>query len=268
MPNDVNEPALEELSAYLDHELDSAAQARVAAHMAGCRDCQARLDGLRQTTYAVRALPMQTPPRAFTIPAQRERTSRRWAPAAWLGGAAAALLVVVFGVNQLHFQGPGGTAGTSRISGGLAQGAPNGLVAPLDGSGYYAPDVVHGASSTNSRTAVDPQKSSRSLTISTDATSYPASGVITLHVTTKGFSISEASSVRLLLMRATGGGGYSVRLGPPSNSPTFPFDYDAAYSIPQMRLPEPVAGNYTLQVTIDTSDGSTLVASLPLTIGP
>ena len=67
MPSDVNEPALEELSAYLDHELDSEAHARVAAHIAGCQDCQARLDGLRQTTYAVRALPMETPPRAFTI---------------------------------------------------------------------------------------------------------------------------------------------------------------------------------------------------------
>ncbi len=122
MPNNVNEPALEELSAYLDHELDSATQARVAEHVAVCQDCQARLDGLRQATYAVRALSMETPPRAFTIPAPRERTVRRWAPAAWLGGAAAALLVVVFGVNQLHFQGPGG-GNTSTVSGGLAQGS-------------------------------------------------------------------------------------------------------------------------------------------------
>ncbi len=72
--------------------------------------------------------------------------------------------------------------------------------------------------------------------------------------------------MRLFLMRESG--AYSVRLAPPSNAPTFPYDYDAAYSIQQMRLPEPVAGTYTLQVTITTSDGSTLVASLPLTITP
>ena len=83
-----SEPKLEELSAYLDHELEGGAQARVAEHITGCRDCQARLDGLRQTVHAVRALPMETPPRSFTIPAQR-RQSYRWAPVGWLGGAAA-----------------------------------------------------------------------------------------------------------------------------------------------------------------------------------
>src|SRR2546423_9033353 len=110
MLNDVNEPALEELSAYLDHELDGAAQARVAAHVAECQACQARLEGLRQTTYAVRALPLQTPPRAFTIPAQRERTSRSWAPAAWLGGAAGPPLVGPLRVEHLHPPDPRGGA--------------------------------------------------------------------------------------------------------------------------------------------------------------
>jgi hypothetical protein len=266
MPNDLNEPALEELSAYLDHELDKAAQARVAEHVAGCQDCQVRLDGLRQTTYAVRALPMETPPRAFTIPAPRERTSRRWAPAAWLGGAAAALLVVVFGVNQLHFQGPAG-AGTSTVGGGLAQGSyrevpPTAQAQALDKQAYAARAAV------NRTVIVDARNPSRTLTVGADASSYPTTGLINVYVTTTGLSFNEASSVRLLLIRQTGQGGYSVRLGPPSKAPTFPYDYDAAYSIPQMQLPQPVAGNYTLQVTIDTSDGSTLVASLPLTITP
>ena len=52
------EPTLEELSAYLDHELDVATQARVADHVAGCAECTRRLDGLRETVHAVRALPM------------------------------------------------------------------------------------------------------------------------------------------------------------------------------------------------------------------
>jgi putative zinc finger protein len=259
------EPTVEELSAYLDHELDATTQARVAEHVAGCAECRTRLDGLRQTAYAIRALPMETPTRTFTIPAQR-RQSFRWAPVGWLGGTAAALLVVVFGVTQLHFHGPAGS--TSTVSGGFAQGAPYGPVAPLNRPAQDGLSAAQPASSTNSKTVVDPQRSSRSLTISTDATSYPASGIITVHVTVKGLSASEASSVRLFLTRDTSGGGYSVRLLPPSQESTFPFDYDASYSIPQMQLPAPVAGNYTLQVTIDTSDGHALVAGQPLTVTP
>ena len=271
------EPTLEELSAYLDHELDDGAKARVAEHVAGCADCKMRLDGLRQTAYAIRALPMETPPRTFTVPATSRR-SVRWAPVAgWLGGVAAAMLDIVFGVIHLSLPPLGmGTAGAAHpVSGGLgqgaapyAQGAPYRQVAPLEGSTRYAPDSTLSASSSNSKTVMDAQSSSRSLTISTDAASYHASGVVTIHVTTKGLSTEEASSVRILLMRETGQGGYLVRLAAPSNAPAFPSDYQAAYSIPQMQLPAPVAGNYTLQVTVDTSDHSGLVAWLPLTITP
>jgi hypothetical protein len=276
-PRIPTEPTLEELSAYLDHELDDGVKARVAEHVAGCADCKVRLDGLRQTAYAIRALPMETPPRTFTIPAKRPAPVR-WAPVAgWLGGVAAAMLVIVFGVTHLSLPPLGmGTASPAHpVSGGLAQGAgsyaqsmPYRQVAPLEGSTHYAPDSAPNASSSNSKTVTDAQSSSRSLTISTDVASYRASGVLTLHVTTKGLSAEEASSVRIFLMRETGQGGYLVRLGAPSNAPAFPSDYQAAYSIPQMQLPAPVAGNYTLQVTIDTSDHAGLVAWLPLTITP
>ena len=84
-PRVPTEPTLEELSAYLDHELDAGAQARVAAHVAGCAECTRRLNGLRETVYAVRALPMETPNRTFTIPSER-RQPFRWAPVGWVGG--------------------------------------------------------------------------------------------------------------------------------------------------------------------------------------
>jgi anti-sigma factor RsiW len=273
-PRIPTEPTLDELSAYLDHELNDDATARVAEHVAGCADCQARLDGLRQTAYAIRALPMETPPRTFTIPAKR-RESSSWVPVAgWIGGVAAAMLIIVFGVQHLPFH-PASMAGSTRtISGGLgqgaaapyAQGAPYRQVAPLERSAQN--DSALRGFSSNSKTVAGPQGSSSSLTISTDGASYSASGVITLHVTTKGLSLAEASSVRIFVMRETGQGGYLVRLMPPSTASTFPFDYEAAYSIPQMQLPAPVAGNYSLQVTIDTSDRSGLVAWLPLTITP
>ena len=273
-PRIPTEPTLEELSAYLDHELDDDAKARVAEHLAGCADCQARLDGLRQTAYAIRALPMETPPRTFTIPA-KQRESFRWAPAAgWIGGVAVAMLIIVVGVTHLPLHPTNTASSYSPISGGLAQGgnapaaqgAPYRQVAPLERS--VQNDSAQGAFSGNSKTVAGAQGSSRSLTISTDATSYSASGVVTIHVTTKGLSTAEASSVRIFLMRDTGQGGYLVRLMPPSTATAFPFDYEAAYSIPQMQLPAPVPGNYSLQVTIDTSDHSGLVAWLPLTITP
>jgi hypothetical protein len=266
-PRIPTEPTLEELSAYLDHELDASTQARVADHVAGCADCTRRLNGLRETVYAVRALPMETPTRKFTIPAQR-RQSFRWAPVGWLGGAAAALLIIVVGVNQLH--GPGsalGTASTSRGAGAPAAAQSRPEVAPLIGSNQYAAADAQKFSN-NSTTVADPGNSSRSVTIGTDARSYSATGVLTLHVATNGLSAAEASSVRLFLIRDSGQGGASVRLAPPSKASTYPFSYDAAYSIPQMQLQAPVAGNYTLQVEIDLSDRSTLVARLPLTIAP
>jgi anti-sigma factor RsiW len=272
-PRIPTEPTLDELSAYLDHELDNETTARVAEHVAGCADCQARLDGLRQTAYAIRALPMETPPRTFAIPAKR-RESFRWAPAAgWIGSVAAATLIIVVGVQHLPFHPISTASSNSPVSAGLGQGfapyaagAPYRQVAPLERSAQN--DSALSASSANSKTVVGAQGSSRSLTISTNAASYSASGVITIHVTTKGLSTDEASSVRIFLMRETGQGGYLVRLAAPSNAPTYPVDYEAAYSIPQMQLPAPAAGNYTLQVTIDTSDHSGLVAWLPLTITP
>src|SRR5438034_10420232 len=115
------EPTLEELSAYLDHELDSATQARVADHVAGCNECRARLDRLRETAHAIRALPMETPPRRFTIPEQR-RQGWRWAPAGWIGSAALALLLLAVGIQNLHLPAaPIATSGSfSTSSGGLA----------------------------------------------------------------------------------------------------------------------------------------------------
>jgi hypothetical protein len=266
-PRIPTEPTLEELSAYLDHELDASTQARVADHVAGCAGCTRRLDGLRETVHAVRALPMETPTRTFTIPAQR-RQAFRWAPVGWVGGVAAALLIIVVGVNQLHAPGSAlGTAFTSRGAAAPVSGQARPEVAPLDRSNDYSAAAAQRFSN-NSTTVVDPRNSSRSLTIGTDAKSYSASGVLGLHITTNGVSSPEASSVRLFLTRDSGQGGFSVRLAPPSKEPTFPFNYDAAYSIPQMQLQAPVEGNYTLQIEIDLSDHSALVARLPLTITP
>ena len=264
------EPTLEELSAYLDHELEAGAQTRVAEHVAGCNNCKARLDGLRQTAYAIRGLPMETPPRSFTIPQRSPR--RSWAPVAgWVGSLAAATVLVVFGVTHLNFgAGPAATTASRSVSSGLAAAPaqpeqPYGAAAPLNQSETQA-GAAKAITPVNSNTAIDPTNSSRSLTIGTDARTYAATGVLRLQVATAGLTSNEASTVRVFLIRDQGQGGYAIRLAPPTNAPSYPLHYDAAYSIRQMPLPSPVPGNYVLQVEIQLSDGSALIAWLPVTV--
>ena len=254
------EPTVEELSAYLDHELDVATQARVADHVAGCDDCRGRLDGLRQAAYAIRALPMETPARTFTIPAQR-RQPFRWAPVGWLGGVAAAVLVVAVGVAQLH--GPAGTTATS--SGGLAE---HGTAAPAAGLAQQGQaDQYSGASRSygNSRTVVDPRDASRTLTVATDARSYPAKGVITVDVRFTGLAPDRTAVVALFLERT----GYAVLL-PTGSVPLDIHGFHGSYQLANLALSDPVPGSYTL-IAIEQlpgSNGQALVARVPVTITP
>lgn len=65
---------LETLSALLDDELDGAAAAAARAHIGGCPECAARLDGLRATVTQLRSLPAAEPP-----PHMREALRRQLA---------------------------------------------------------------------------------------------------------------------------------------------------------------------------------------------
>ena len=263
-PRIPSEPTLEELSAYLDHELDAGTHARVGEHIATCEDCQARLDGLRQAAYAVRALPMESPPRTFTLPVPAPKRQWSWAPAGWVASGAAATLLVVFGLSHVHF--PAGGVATSGGA-GTAMNIParsSGEAAPLSQSDARAGFQAYSATSTKS--VAVPGNASRALTIAADARSYPSNGILHLQVATRGIAASEASTVRIFLTRERGQGGYAIRLAPPTSAPSYPLSYDAAYSIAQLPLQAPVAGEYTLTVEIDLSDGSSLIAWLPVTI--
>jgi len=266
------EPTLEELSAYLDHELDDDAKARVAGHVAGCAGCQARLDGLRQTAYAIRALPMETPPRTFTIPATR-RESFRWAPVAgWIGGVAAAMLIIVVGVTHVPFH-PGATSSagsTSPVSGGLAQGAAplsnKGAAAPTGSPGTVSADNSRAFAARNTVTVIDPRNDARRLSLMINADAYATDGWIVVDGTMSGDSSANVGQIRLVLRR----GSYGVELPLPqqtfTNSDSIGFE--GTDSIAALRLPNPVSGTYTLSATWTATDGSgvTLFAELPVTI--
>jgi len=261
-PRTPTEPTLEELSAYLDHELDDGAKARVAEHIAGCADCKARLDGLRQTAYAIRALPMETPPRTFTVPAKR-RESLRWAPAAgWIGGVAAAMLIIVVGVQHLNFRGPATTAsGGSAMQYNAAPAAHP--AAPL---GQGSNDALSASTSlANATTVSDPNNSARTLTLSTDGSTFSSTGIMAVQARIAGFAPQEVSQPRLLLER----NGYSVELATPTHPVVSTFR--VTYDLSRLPLASPAAGSYTLiliESLPSTPGGSatSLVARLPITI--
>ena len=268
-PRVPTEPTLEELSAFIDNELDAAAQARVAEHVAGCQDCEARLDGLRQTAHAIRGLPMETPPRTFTIPAALPRRSRNWVPVGWIGGVAAAMVLVIVGVSHLHF--PASTT-ASTTSAGSAYQQQQPAAAPVQGlsrSNDQGSSAFKAAPSANSRTVADPRNANRRLTVMTDHGSYSANGsmVVTGHL--EGDASAAITQVRLVLRR----GSYGVQLsqpaqwsfsGPQPNGGVLTFQ--GTYSLPSLPLTDPRAGNYTLTVTWTAADGSTLIDELPMTI--
>jgi negative regulator of sigma E activity len=271
-PRVPTEPTLEELSALIDNELDAAEQTRVAEHVAGCADCQARLDGLRQTAHAVRALPMETPPRTFTIPAQ-PRQSFRWAPVGWIGGAAAALLVVVFGVNQLHPLTPTNSASTSTVSGGLAQGPvtlSHKAAAPVAPPAVSSNDQQYSGQATiasaNAATAVDPANRRRMI-LWTDRGSYATNGSMRVTIELQGSPSTSTNSgdqgLTLTLVR----NGTGVALNPVgvisyNGTPVFGGTYDLG----NLRFTDPRAGAYRLEATWVIPDGSgqVLQASVPI----
>ncbi|HEY8677214.1 MAG TPA: zf-HC2 domain-containing protein [Candidatus Dormibacteraeota bacterium] len=265
----VTEPSLEELSAYVDGELDASARAQLDAHLATCAECRARIEGLRLTVNAVRALPMETPPRTFTVPLQR-RQSWSWAPVGWLGGAAAALLVVALGLSQFHGLG-GGSANSSSgttamnhaaapVQGGLA--APGS--SPADKRAYAL--VENGFP--NHADVTDPTDGTRQLSIGADSAAYPSNGALKVSVVLQGSPSSSINvsdqGLKLVLMR----NGYGVALPDPvgissyNGTPVF----GATYKLGSLPLAQPRAGDYLLVATWVIPDGSghVLQAGIPI----
>lgn len=66
--NNINgEHVLELVSPYIDNALDAADRERVRAHIDNCETCAAEYRELQATQQMLRAMPVQAPPRAFTL---------------------------------------------------------------------------------------------------------------------------------------------------------------------------------------------------------
>jgi len=273
------EPELEDLSAYLDQQLSGKAKDELEAHLHSCETCRRRLEALKQMVTAIRALPMESPPRVFTVP-QVRRPALRWTPLlGWAGGAVAAALLVVIVGNTL-IGGPFGGA-ASRSQGGAAQPARERLEEHAPNQQGYAPTQsgaaprsnadVGAASFANAASVVDPVDSSRRFTLATDARTYQVSGTLTVRLITQGASYTpssgltlDQSGIRLALIRD----GYAVDLTSPSqvmSSSTGP-SIQASYRISNLPLPGPRAGKYRLVATwsLPNAAGTALVAEVPI----
>lgn len=117
-------PDLDQLSAYLDRELDPGEQRRVAAHLATCPLCTAQLGELQELAVGLRALPTESlgvdlagviegriaaAPR-LAMPGRRRGWLGRWPVAL---GAAASIAVGVFMGSALV---AGGAVSTPRVT--------------------------------------------------------------------------------------------------------------------------------------------------------
>jgi anti-sigma factor RsiW len=123
-PSAMHAPDLPELSAYLDGELDAGGRQRVAAHLATCPGCAARLAELQALSAGFRALPEAS--LGFDLAgviegrlaaAPRPPVARRrrdwWAGLPVAVGAAASIVVGVFMGSTLV---AGGAATAPRMA--------------------------------------------------------------------------------------------------------------------------------------------------------
>jgi anti-sigma factor RsiW len=91
----------EQLSAYLDGQLDTVEHEFVVSHIGFCTDCRLELHELDAARTAIRSLPGLDPPEFLAVHRERiekERWNRRRVISAGVGiAAAAAILVATFG---------------------------------------------------------------------------------------------------------------------------------------------------------------------------
>jgi hypothetical protein len=109
----------DQLSAYIDGELDERAAERLEAHLAGCAPCREQVEQLRATSAALRALPEIDPPRSFALSPERA-AERGPAPSpslptlaigmrlATAGAAVALAAVILVDLGDSGGEGPGG----------------------------------------------------------------------------------------------------------------------------------------------------------------
>jgi anti-sigma factor RsiW len=255
------EPELEELSAYLDQELTGAQRQELESHLAGCETCRRRLESLRQTVHALKELPREAPPRAFTIPPQRAQR-RRFTPQGWAAGLAAVAVLAL--VVAVAFPRGGGAPPTTAGSSSAQRNIPYGPASKAAGAGHEydrAAQALAAAAPLANETWLS-GASSTQLRLATDNTAYQPAGKVTVRVILSGPAVGKAGSsgdagLQLFLVSANAGSN-----GPGRTLPAMPASqrsdglaaYQRGYAVSSLGVPAP--GDYRLIAIWTPSGGS------------
>lgn len=200
----------EQLSAYLDGELEAEERMALEAHLVGCAACQLALAELRQTRKLLRALPQPALPRSFTLPVPeaahasgaraattpRPARSGQWVARAaqWMGGIAAAAGLVLLLGGALAAGSPPSTGGAA--SGNFAPGLARqpGGTSSQDGTATHAPQVGVGSGATRTpQSSPSPSTTTPAVTV----TQTPPANGTTTPLTRHAYGMNNAPAVPL-----------------------------------------------------------------------
>ena len=136
-----------QLSAYVDGEVEGAAAQRLEKHLAGCDGCRLALEQLRATVAALHDLPEVQAPRSFTVSAERaagRRPQTRAAAPLALGVrlAAAGVAVALAAVFVVDLGGLAGDNETGTTAERAASDRGIGYSAPDDNGGAETPGAI------------------------------------------------------------------------------------------------------------------------------
>jgi anti-sigma factor RsiW len=140
---------LEQLSAYLDNEVDERERAALEQHLPTCEECRRALEELGQSRALLRALPAPALPRSFLLPetgavpeplsrsgrssaaahssSDQRSVTRRARALQWIGGLVAALgLFLLIGTTLAGgFNSPAARSSESSFGGATSAQAPS-----------------------------------------------------------------------------------------------------------------------------------------------
>ncbi len=152
----------EQISAFVDGELDARQSESVARHLAGCAECTTLLEELREARAMLSALPREAPRRSFVLgpeharervavsaPGPRRRSSFSFAPA-----IAATVLIGLLFADAINLQSSSQDESTAGGLGAASQGDLAGRQSMEDAS-KGAPMPATAAESANSTSAAD-----------------------------------------------------------------------------------------------------------------
>jgi len=96
---------LDQVSSYIDGELEEEARARFEAHLPSCSECRTTLDALKATVADLRTLPEPAPTEQDSWAlrsaiARARRPSKRWQRFALAAGTAAAAVIAIVAITH------------------------------------------------------------------------------------------------------------------------------------------------------------------------